>query len=136
MQKTKLGMSIGLLSAVIYFTALFGGYIPLFMIAGYVLIFEQNDWLKRVCFKAVILLIAFSMITAIVGILPNLMNSFSNFIQIFNGDFSYIFISRIVNIFNDIMNIIKVILFIMLGFKAYKIQDIRISNIDKIIDNM
>ena len=78
MQKTKLGMSIGLLSAVIYFTALFGGYIPLFMIAGYVLIFEQNDWLKRVCFKAVILLIAFSMITAIVGILPNLMNSFSN----------------------------------------------------------
>ena len=136
MQKTKLGMSIGLLSAVIYFTALFGGYIPLFMIAGYVLIFEQNDWLKRVCFKAVILLIAFSMITAIVGILPNLMNSFSNFIQIFNGDFSYVFISRIVNIFNDIMNIIKVILFIMLGFKAYKIQDIRISNIDKIIDNM
>ena len=136
MQKTKLGMSIGLLSAVIYFTALFGGYIPLFMIAGYVLIFEQNDWLKRVCFKAVILLIAFSMITAIVGILPNLMNSFSNFIQIFNGDFSYVFISRIVNIFNDIMSIIKVIVFIMLGFKAYKIQDIRISNIDKIIDNM
>lgn len=136
MQKTKLGMSIGLLSAVIYFTALFGGYIPLFMIAGYVLIFEQNDWLKRVCFKAVILLIAFSMITAIVGVLPNLMNSFSNFIQIFHGDFSYVLISRIVNIFNDIMSIIKVILFIMLGFKAYKIQDIRISNIDKIIDNM
>lgn len=136
MQKTKLGMSIGLLSAVIYFTALFGGYIPLFMIAGYVLIFEQNDWLKRVCFKAVILLIAFSMITAIVGVLPNLMNSFSNFIQIFHGDFSYVLLSRIVNIFNDIMSIIKVILFIMLGFKAYKIQDIRISNIDKIIDNM
>ena len=136
MQKTKLGMSIGLLSAVIYFPALFGGYIPLFMIAGYVLIFEQNDWLKRVCFKAVILLIAFSMITAIVGVLPNLMNSFSNFIQIFHGDFSYVLLSRIVNIFNDIMSIIKVILFIMLGFKAYKIQDIRISNIDKIIDNM
>ena len=72
----------------------------------------------------------------IVGVLPNLMNSFSNFIQIFHGDFSYVLISRIVNIFNDIMSIIKVILFIMLGFKAYKIQDIRISNIDKIIDNM
>ena len=70
MVKTKLGLSIGLLSAVVYFTALFGGYIPLFLLAGYILIVEQNDWLKRVCCKAVLLLIGFSLLSVCIDVKP------------------------------------------------------------------
>ena len=36
--KTKLGISAGMMGAILYFTALFGGYVPLFIAAGYVLI--------------------------------------------------------------------------------------------------
>ena len=34
MQKTKLGITIGMLSAVVYFTALAGGYLALFLLVG------------------------------------------------------------------------------------------------------
>lgn len=134
MQKTKLGMSIGLLSAVVYFTALFGGYIPLFMIAGYILLFEQNDWLKRVCFKAVMVLIVFSAISAIIGLVPQFMSGLSSFVMLFDGDLSYIAVSRIISILDNIISIVKVLTFMMLGMKAYKIQDVKIGKIDKMIE--
>ena len=47
MQKTKLGITIGMLSALVYFVALVGGYTPLFLLVGYILLFEEpNDFHK------------------------------------------------------------------------------------------
>ncbi|SDN56059.1 hypothetical protein [Acetanaerobacterium elongatum] len=46
MQKAKLGITVGLLGATIYLMALMGS-IPLIIIAGYVLLFEENEWLKK-----------------------------------------------------------------------------------------
>lgn len=134
MVKTKLGLSIGLLSAVVYFTALFGGYIPLFLLAGYILIVEQNDWLKRVCCKAVLLLIGFSVLSVCVDLIPSALECIADFVAIFKGNFSYLPISYLISVINDVIGIIKVVLFLMLGFKAYKIQDVKVSKIDSMIE--
>lgn len=134
MAKTKLGVSIGLLSAVVYFTALFGGYIPLFLLAGYILLVEQNDWLKRVCCKAVLLLIGFSVISVCIDLVPNALGCISSFVAIFRGSFSYNAINCIVSVLDGILGIVKVVLFLMLGFKAYKIQDVKVSKIDSMIE--
>lgn len=53
--KTKLGISVGLLGTMVYFAALFGGYTPVILLAGYVLLFEENEWLKKAAIKAVAL---------------------------------------------------------------------------------
>lgn len=37
--KSKLGVSVGLIGAMAYFSGLFSGYIPLLVIIGYVLIY-------------------------------------------------------------------------------------------------
>ena len=134
MVKTKLGLSIGLLSAVVYFTALFGGYIPLFLLAGYILIVEQNDWLKRVCCKAVLLLIGFSVLSVCIDLIPNALGCISSFVAIFKGHFSYNTVNYIVSVLDGILGIVKVVLFLMLGFKGYKIQDVKVSKIDSIIE--
>ena len=55
MQKTKLGISVGLLGAAIYFTSLFSGYLVPVILTGYVLLFEENDWLRKNAVKAVAL---------------------------------------------------------------------------------
>ena len=44
--------SIGLLGAAIYFTGLFSGYIVPVLLVGYVLMFEENGWLRRSTAKA------------------------------------------------------------------------------------
>ena len=44
--KSNLGISVGLLGAVAYFAGLFGGYVPLLVVVGYILLREQNYWLR------------------------------------------------------------------------------------------
>ncbi len=45
MQKTKLGVSVALMGAALYFLGLFSGYVALIILAGYVLLMEENVWL-------------------------------------------------------------------------------------------
>ena len=63
MQRTKIGISAGLLGAEIYFTGLFSGYLIPIILTFYVLWFEENGWLRRTAVKAVSVMILFSMIT-------------------------------------------------------------------------
>ena len=44
MEKTKLGISVGLIGACICFTALFGGITPAVLLVGYVFLREDNAW--------------------------------------------------------------------------------------------
>ena len=56
MQKTKIGMTVGLLGAAIYFIGLFSGYLTVVLLIGYVLLFEENEWLRKSAVKAVALI--------------------------------------------------------------------------------
>ncbi len=55
MQKTKIGISVGVMGAVMYFASLFGGYIPMLLLAGYIFLKEENIWLRKAAFNAVAL---------------------------------------------------------------------------------
>lgn len=71
MQKTKLGVTVGLLGAAVYFSALFASYIPVIMIAGYILLAEENEWLRKAVIKAVVLLMSIEVFLAIVSLIPD-----------------------------------------------------------------
>ncbi len=134
MQKTKLGITIGMLSALVYFMALIGGYIPLFLLVGYILLFEQNDWLRRVCYKAVALSIVFSLLPVAINLVPQVLGCLSNFLTIFNGHISYTVVSLIINFITSVINIVETVLFLLLGIKAMKLQDVKVKKIDNFID--
>ena len=53
MQKTKLGITIAMFAAAIYVVALGGGYVPAILLGGYVLLREENEWLKWNAVRAV-----------------------------------------------------------------------------------
>ena len=59
MQKTKLGISVGLLGAIFFFAGFFGGYLVTILMAGYILLVEDNAWLERVTVKGVVLMLFF-----------------------------------------------------------------------------
>lgn len=134
MQKTKLGVKIGTLSAVVYFTAMFGGYIPLFLLVGYILLKEENDWLKRVCYKAVAIMLVSSLLISVIGLIPSALNIIASFVSLFEGYFSYSVVSSIVNILMSIVNFVVDILLLALGIKAYKMQDVKVAKLDKIVE--
>lgn len=134
MQKTKLGISIGLLGAAIYFTSLFSSYLVPVILTGYVLLFEENDWLRKNAVKAVSLTVFFSFIVAIINLIPNAI-SFINYIaSMFGGNVHIAFISNLVNAVTSAIDIIEKILFIGLGLKALNQGSISIPVVDKLIN--
>lgn len=71
MEKTKLGVSVGIFGAFLYVAALFGGYIAITLLAGYVLLMESNEWLKKTAVKAVATLACFSFLSLLIGLIPD-----------------------------------------------------------------
>ena len=134
MQKTKLGVKIGTLSAVVYFTALFGGMIPLFLLVGYILLKEENDWLKRVCYKAVAIVIVSTLLINVISLIPSALSIIASFVALFEGYFSYAVVSSIVNILMSIVNFVVDLLLLALGIKAYKMQDVKVTKLDKMVE--
>ena len=60
MEKTKLGISQGMLGVIVYFSAALLGYISLFIIGGYILFVEKKEWLKKCVIKAVVLMLLYA----------------------------------------------------------------------------
>ena len=142
MEKSRLGISINLFAALIYFVCVANNILVGVVIAGYVLLFEESDRLKRTAVKALIITIFLAVAMPLTNYLFALSLSICNISQIvrnYNNSYSnsYIFL----NISNYIqMGITYIIYFaqiiipVIFGFKAYKEKDIKIKVIDKILD--
>lgn len=134
MQKTRLGISVGLLGAAIYFTSLFSGYFVPVILTGYVLLFEENNWLRKNAVKAVSLMVFFSFIIAIINLIPDAMSFIDDIASIFGGSFIIGFVSNLVNAITSAISIIEKVLFIGLGVKALNQGTIAVSAVDKLIN--
>lgn len=133
MQNTRLGIKVGLLGAALFSLGLFGGYTSLILMAGYILLFEENPWLRRSAVKAAILLVIFSFISTIINLVPDGIDVVVNFISMFNNNF---YASSIKNFFSaivGIVNIVEKVLFLGLGIKALNQGTIVIPWIDNLI---
>lgn len=135
MQKTKLGISVGLLGAIIYFASAFGGgYLAALLLCGYVLLAEDNPWLRKTSIKAVLLLVLFSLISVILGLIPDIWEAITNLLMAFNQYPSSNFISGINLTISSAISIVKSVLFVILGLKALNQGTIKLPIIDKLID--
>lgn len=134
MQKTKLGVSVGMLGAAIYLTGLFSGYLVAVLLAGYVLLIEENGWLKRSAVKAVSLMVLFSFVTVLINLIPNAMSCISYIAAMFGGNFHIGFISNLVSAVTSVIDIVEKLLFIGLGVKALNQGTIAVPVVDKLIN--
>ena len=134
MQKTRLGVGVGLIGAAMYFIGMFSGYLAVIVLAGYVLLCEEDEWLKKTAVKVLSLMVVFSLLTGIINLIPDVMDCLSNIIKGFYGYLVSGILARFSSLAVVILEIIQTILFIVLGFMAFKQKTIAVSPIDKMID--
>lgn len=132
--KTKLGISTGLLGAAMYLTSLFSGYTVLTLLAGYVLLCEEDAWLKRTAVKAFAVCICFSTLSALVGFLPNLTSLFDAISNLFEDTFYNPFLAGVTNLLQIILTILEKVLLLLLALKALKNDTVKIAPVDKLLD--
>lgn len=134
MQKTKLGISVGVFGALLYFSGLFGGYLLTALLAGYILLKEENPWLKKTAVKSIVLMIVFSILYTVVGLLSEAVDVVNYAIGIFGGHFSLSIISKITSFLFAILDFAKKIVFVILGFKAFSQGTLHIPLIDGFVN--
>lgn len=131
MQKTKLGITVGACGAITYFAGFFSGYLVAVILTGYVLLFEENAWLKRSVVKAVVLMTFFSVMSALINLIPDVIGFIENITYVFNGHFEMIKVNQIISVLVSGINIVEKVLFLGLGIKALGQGTIVIPFIDK-----
>lgn len=134
MQRTKLGISVGLLGAAVYLMAFLGGWVPLLLLVGYVLLVEQNEWLRKAAVKAAVLTVLFALTAAVLRLLPDVVSLIDSFAQIFEGYVSVPVISKIVSALCGCLNLAEKVLFILLGVKALRQGNINLGFVDKLVN--
>lgn len=132
-QKTRFGVTVGAVGAITYFAALFGGYLPVLVLAGYVLLFEENTWLRRSVVKAVVLMAFFSVLLAIIGLIPDAIALISSIANMFQETFMLPKVNQVIAIINKIIDLIQSVLFLGLGFKALNQGTIVIPLFDSMV---
>lgn len=134
--KTKLGISTGVLAALTYFAALFAGFgAALIILAGYILLFEADEWLKRMAVKAVIFTVTMSVLSSVIGFIPNIFELINDIVALFNGDYvSVEWINDIVNLLQTVIYFVNKIVLLLLGIKAISKSTVYIPVIDGMVN--
>lgn len=134
--KTKLGISVGLLASITYFTALFSGFgIALILLVGYILLAEGDEWLKRMAIKAVIFTVVMNVLYWIVSIIPGIFGIINDFIALFDGNYFYPeWISDIVDILHSVLSFVENVVLIILGIKAIAKSTIYVPVVDGMVN--
>lgn len=134
MEKTKLGISVGMLGAVVYFSAALLGYISLFIVCGYILLVEKTEWLKKCVIKAAVLMLLYSLLSKVIGIIPQIFTLGSEE-ALFGNYYLYMAgVYQIVSVVIVVLNLVRIGLFIALGAKALSEKTIVIPIVDRLID--
>lgn len=134
MQKTKLGISVAVMGAAMYFMGLFSGYFAVVVLAGYVLLMEENEWLKKTAVKVLTLMIAFSLLSALIGLIPDLISFINDICNIFDGTFSIPVISKIIYMLRSGLSLVETVLFLFLGLKALHQGTVKVPVVDKLVN--
>lgn len=132
MQKTKLGISIGLTGAAMYFLGAIS-IIPAFLLAAYVLLMEDNDWLKKSAVKMMAIVIVFGALSVGVDLVQDVFGVLRGIVGIF-ADYANVRVPlNLDTIAEYIIAFCKSLLLILMGFKALTMGTMKVGFLDKII---
>jgi len=140
MEKSKLGISINLFAALLFFIGAAGGSFSIVIAAGYVLLLEQSLNLKKTAVQALILTILFGILSVAITWLTNPLSYFLSSLNYYrynnDGTLNYIYhyLNNLPYILNIIVRGIGDVILIILGFRAYKGKEIKIKWIDNILE--
>lgn len=134
MEKTKLGISVALAAAALYFLGLFGGYIITGIAVGYVLLREENLELKKESVRVLLLMFAFSLLSTALGLIPSVFSIISNLLEVIDVHYYFTFFHHVFDVFISLVSLLKTVVFLLLGLSAVFRKGVKLPVIDPIIE--
>ena len=124
-----------MLAAIVYFSTAVFGYLALLLVGGYILFVEKTEWLKKCVIKAVVLMLFYSLISTVIGIIPQFLSFGGGEEDLFSSYYLYLTGTyQIVAVILVILNLMRIGLFLALGGKALQEKTITIPIVDRFIN--
>lgn len=138
--KTKLGIGFGLAACLCYLIGFFFGSLALVVVAGYVLLCEDNAFVRNAAIKALGITLFFSVVSALINLIPNVFDIFNYIGNIFEiGEKSFNSLKAISKI-NQILGFIKYLLdiceklvMLFLAYLAVRMRTLKFPVVDGLI---
>ena len=134
MEKTKLGISVGLTGAFLYAIGLWGGYFLTIAAVAYVLIREENAWLKQTAVKALALTFLFPLLHWAIGFIPDLIELVDDIMNLFDETLRVEIIDKIAILLNHIVSTAEYVIFVLLGILALGKKTVRMPLVDSTVE--
>lgn len=127
--RTRLGITVGMLGAAIYVSALISPVV-LGLLAIYVLFLEENHWLKASAIKAVVCYLGFFVVFQVI-------DGINYFLSIINRMMSMVHWYPDLSFpgsITDALSICRIVFFLVVAFGALKMRDLRMDRIDEFVE--
>ena len=134
MEKTKIGLSAPVVAALAYLMFLFGGYTVGLLFVGYVVLCETNAWLRKTAVVALLVAVCFSILSVLVGLLPDLVNLFSSLLRVFKVYIYLDVVDAIYAFFTNTINLVRIAVFALLAVLALQKKTVEIKILEKLFD--
>ena len=134
MEKTKIGLKVPVFAALACLLALYGGYVAAALMLGYVLLVEEDAWLKKFCVKLMVLLLAFSAASTVIYLIPNLMDLVYSLLGLFGVNIYFDIINRAFGFLGSILSLGKTLLFLFLCGATFLGKTVKLPLVDDLLD--
>ena len=132
MNKIKLGVSAGLTGAILYFLGAIS-IIPAVILAGYILLKEENDWLKYQAVKMVMIVVIFGAINIGLNCIDDIFAIFNQVIGIFAKNVHIAVPLGLTGILSTVCSLLRNIVLIWSGINALNFKTVNVASIDELV---
>ena len=136
MEKTKLGISVALTAVVVTLLGYYGGYVIGGIAIGYVLLQEQNEWLKKHALRVLALMLSFSVASTLLWLIPDVLNLFYSFMELFNVHIYIKVVNSCFNFLGNVLSLLKTVVFVLLAYSAFTQKEFKVPVVDKLIEKV
>lgn len=132
MEKTKLGISVCLMSALVFLSG-YAGLTVIALIAGYVLLKEEDAKLKKYAAYTIALYVGFTLLGMCISALDNVVDIF-NFNNWMYGSGFYDIFGAIISFLTYIVSLAEKVLFGLFAVFAFLGKEIKVAFLDKFLE--
>jgi hypothetical protein len=133
MEKTKIGLSAGILGAIAFLAFLFGGYVPGLLVVGYILLCEKSESLRVSAATALLITLAAAVLNLVIGLIPDLLRYVNSLLNIFDEYMDVDVVYNIENFLTSTVGLVKMVALVGLAVFSFLNKPLQIPFIKKLI---
>lgn len=132
---TKLGIKSNILATLMCVVGMVGGYTGILLLAGYILLREEDKSLRKMTVKVVTIMCVASLAVCTIQLIPDVISWISSLLSVFGGSLRIGFLNTVTDMLIGLIQLARTCIFVIMALNAYKGKEFSVSKLDSIVES-